>query len=125
MRSTVRVTYTLPKNIIVKLESISRRHGIFKSNIIVESINSNSTFDDLMCTSLLYDEIPISVSKIKDTIPKTFTIPIEIPKTFTIPIEMNTLIGVYAKLLLMKKSHIVGECLLQYMEKLEDGEIEL
>ncbi len=115
MRSTVRVTYTIPKNIIEKLESISKRHGIFKSNIIAESINTDSRFTDLMCTSLLYDEIPISVSKIKDTI----------PKTFTIPIEMNTLIGVYAKLLLMKKSHIVGECLLQYMEKLEDGEIEL
>ncbi|OZA03098.1 MAG: hypothetical protein B7X89_05685 [Sulfuricurvum sp. 17-40-25] len=123
MRSTVRVTYTIPKNIIEKLESISKRHGIFKSNIIAESINTDSRFTDLMCTSLLYDEIPISVSKIKDTIPKTFTIPIEI--TFTIPIEMNTLIGVYAKLLLMKKSHIVGECLLEYMEKVENGDIEL
>ncbi|HQS67102.1 MAG TPA: hypothetical protein PLM93_07960 [Sulfuricurvum sp.] len=115
MRSTVRVTYTIPKNIIEKLESISKRHGIFKSNIIAESINTDSRFTDLMCTSLLYDEIPISVSKIKDTI----------PKTFTIPIEMNTLIGVYAKLLLMKKSHIVGECLLEYMEKVENGDIEL
>lgn len=115
MRSTVRVTYTLPKNIIEKLESVSKQYGIFKSNIIVESIDTDSTFTDLMCTSLLYDDIPISISKINDTI----------PKTFTIPIEMNTLIGVYSKLLLMKKSHIVGECLLQYMEKVENGEIEL
>ncbi len=115
MRSTIRVTYTLAKNVIEKLESISRRHGIFKSNIIVESINSNSTFDDLMCSSLLYDSIPLSTSKIKDTI----------PQTFTIPIALNTLIGVYSKLLLMKKSHIVGECLLKYMEKVESGEVEL
>ncbi|OYZ33973.1 MAG: hypothetical protein B7Y30_08705 [Campylobacterales bacterium 16-40-21] len=56
MRSTVRVTYTIPKNIIEKLESISKRHGIFKSNIIAESINTDSRFTDLMCTSLLYDE---------------------------------------------------------------------
>lgn len=115
MRSTVRVTYTLAKNIIEKLESVSQRHGIFKSNIIAESINTDSRFTDLMCTSLLYDDVPISASKIKDTF----------PQTFTIPIELNTLIGVYAKLLLMKKSHIVGECLLQYMEKVESGEIEL
>lgn len=115
MRSTIRVTYTLPKNIIEKLESVSKQYGIFKSNIIVESIDTDSTFTDLMCTSLLYDSIPISTSKIKDTL----------PKTFTIPIALNTLIGVYAKLLLMKKSHIVGECLLKYMEKIESGEVVL
>ena len=115
MRSTVRVTYTLSKNIIEKLNAVAQQHSMFKSNIIVESINTDSTFTDFMCSSLLYDSIPISTSKIKDTL----------PQTFTIPIELNTLIGVYAKLLLMKKSHIVGECLLQYMGKLESGEIEL
>jgi hypothetical protein len=99
-----KVTYTLEKGIIDFIENKSIRLGISKSKLISFYIQSGY---DLLVDEYYENECKplIGVRKKRDN---------TIPKTFTLPIDVENTLSWFSEKLGLKKSHLVLGCIVDY-----------
>lgn len=109
MKNHKKVTYTLEKEIINIVEKRSALEKIPQSKLL--SIYVQSGFEMLMeeCDENDSESISEFPKKIFNTIPKTYTLPIDVEK----------ILSWFSNKLLIKKSHLVKICIQNYelMEK--------
>lgn len=109
MKNHKKVTYTLQKEIIDIIEKKSHLEKIPQSKLL--SIYIQSGYEMLLeeCDENDSESISEFPKKIFNTIPKTFTLPIDVENTLTW----------FSNKLLIKKSHLVKCCIKNYefMEK--------
>lgn len=109
MKNHKKVTYTLQKEIIDIIEKKSHLGKIPQSKLL--SIYIQSGYEMLLeeCDENDSESISEFPKKIFNTIPKTFTLPIDVENTLTW----------FSNKLLIKKSHLVKCCIKNYefMEK--------
>lgn len=102
MRTHKKVTYTLPKDIIVSIEV----ELLMKQSVGVEKSKSSIIKDCLLQSFGLFESELVEYGKKEfENIPKKF--PNTIPKTYTLPIEMVERLDYYSKELGIKKSHLI------------------
>ena len=109
MKNHKKVTYTLQKEIIDIIEKKSRLKKLPQSKLL--SIYIQSGYEMLLeeCDENDIESISKLSKKIFNTIPKTYTLPIDVENTLTW----------FSNKLLIKKSHLVKCCIKNYerMEK--------
>ena len=109
MKNHKKVTYTLQKEIIDIIEKKSHLEKIPQSKLL--SIYIQSGYEMLLeeCNENNNESISEFPKKIFNTIPKTYTLPIDVENTLTW----------FSNKLLIKKSHLVKCCIKNYefMEK--------
>lgn len=109
MKNHKKVTYTLQKEIIDIIEKRSRLKKLPQSKLL--SIYIQSGYEMLLeeCDENDSESISKLPKKIFNTIPKTYTLPIDVENTLTW----------FSNKLLIKKSHLVKCCIKNYelMEK--------
>jgi predicted DNA-binding protein len=105
MRNSVRVTYTLPKEIIPHLLVLSVVLEKSLSKIIRLSLEEGF---EIMEESLRLNEDLSSIPKKRRN---------TITKTFTIPIEVSERLSYYSEKLGLKKSHLVYSSLVYFYQR--------